>query len=140
LFLFTCLSYYIFSQFSFFGNTVQLFLLNVTKTNALSALFYLHTMYIYIYIYIYIFIFIRVVLCCMCMTISISLDQWNVKINYNYTYWIHKTILSTVYALENTLHSLEMSVNTGQELSKLKLMDHNNRLLLLVECALVIVC
>jgi len=46
--------------------------------------------------------------------------------------------LSTVYALENRLHSLEMSINTGEELSKLKLMYHNYRLLLLVEYASVV--
>jgi len=77
----------------------------------------------------------------MCMTISISLYRLNVKINYNYnhTYQIHKTVLSTVYALENRLHSLEKSINTGEELSKLKLMNHNYRLLLLVECAFVVI-
>jgi len=61
LFLFTCLGYYIFSQFIFFGNTVQLLLLSVTKTNALSALFYMHTVYVCVCVYIYIF-FICVVL------------------------------------------------------------------------------
>ena len=80
-------------------------------------------------------------MCCMCMPFSISLNRWNVKINYNYNYtsWIHKTVLSTVYALENRLHSLEMSINTGEEPSKLKLMNHNYRLLLLVECAFVVI-
>jgi hypothetical protein len=62
LFLFTCLGYYIFSQFIFFGNTVQLLLLSVSKTNALPALFYMHTVcvcvYICVYIYIYIYIYI----------------------------------------------------------------------------------
>jgi hypothetical protein len=134
LFLLTCLVYYIFSQFNFYGNTVQLLLLSVAKTSALSALFNMYTVYIYIYLY---------MLCFMCMTISISLDQWNVKINYNYnyiyTYWIQKTVLSTVYALENRLHSLEMSINTGEELSKVKLMNRNYRLLLLFECAFVVI-
>jgi len=63
LFLFTCLGYYIFSQFSLFGNIVQL-LFSVTMTDVLFALFYMHTVYIYMYIY----------TCCVCMAISISLD------------------------------------------------------------------
>jgi hypothetical protein len=49
----------------YFGNTVQLLLLNVTMINALAVLFYMHTVYIYIYLY---------ALCCMCMTIATSLD------------------------------------------------------------------
>jgi len=60
LILFTCLGYYIFSQFSLFGNIVQLLLLSVTMTDVLFALFYMHTVYIYT--------------CCVCMSISISLD------------------------------------------------------------------
>jgi len=45
LFLFTCLGYDIFSQFYLFGNIVQLLLLSVAMTNALSELF----LFIYIY-------------------------------------------------------------------------------------------
>ena len=71
MFLFTYLGYYIFNRFNLLGNIVQLLLLSVTTTNVLSALFYMHTVYIYM-------------LCCICMTISISLDLRNVKINYNY--------------------------------------------------------
>jgi hypothetical protein len=56
LFLFTCLGYYIFSKFTCFCNIVQLLLLSVTMTNALSVPFYMHTMYIYIYLY----------KCCLC--------------------------------------------------------------------------
>jgi len=65
LFLFTCLGYYIFSQYNLFGNIVQLLLLSVAWTNPLAALFNMYTVYIYIYLY---------MLCCMCMTISISLE------------------------------------------------------------------
>ena len=52
-------------------NIVQLLLLSVTMTNALSALFYVHTVYIYIGCVV-----------CVIMTISMSLARWNVKINY----------------------------------------------------------
>ena len=56
MFLFTCLVYYIFSEFDLFCNIVQLLLLSVTMTNALSAPFYMRTVYIYIYLY----------KCCLC--------------------------------------------------------------------------
>ena len=50
LFLFSCLGYYIFSQFNFFGN-VQLLLLGVAMTDALSAHLYMHAVYICVYLY-----------------------------------------------------------------------------------------
>jgi len=56
LFLFTCLGYYIFSEFDLFCNIVPLLLLSVTMTNALSAPFYMHAVYIFMYFY----------MCCLC--------------------------------------------------------------------------